>query len=117
MPVVHILLHEHFTEKYIFNVCILWNVPPAASKENEAVISDIPTLVFSGRYDPVTPPRWGQLAAETLSHHYFYEFPNLSHGVMRSNPCALQMGLAFLANPLDAPDLSCMNELDSLKFR
>ena len=114
---VHILLHEHFTEQYAFNVCTLWDVPPAASKENEAVISDIPTLVFSGRYDPVTPPRWGQLAVETLSHHFYYEFPNLTHGVMRSNPCALQMGLAFLANPLDAPDSSCMNELGSVEFR
>jgi pimeloyl-ACP methyl ester carboxylesterase len=111
------VLREHFTEQYTLDVCALWNVPPATSIENEAVISDIPTLLFSGQYDPVTPPRWAQLASETLSFHAFYEFPNQSHGVMRSNPCALQMGLAFLADPLHAPDSSCMNELVSVEFR
>ncbi len=114
---IPIVLREHFTEQYTLNVCALWNVPPAASLENEAVISDIPTLIFSGKYDPITPPHWAQLTAETLSLHYYYQFPNLSHGVMRSNACALQMGLAFLADPLHAPDSSCMNELGSVEFR
>ena len=114
---VPIVLQEHFSEQYTLDVCSHWNVPPAASIENEAVISDIPTLLFSGRYDPVTPPHWAQLASETLSFHAFYEFPNMSHGVMRSNPCALQMGLAFLADPFHAPDASCMNEQGSVEFR
>jgi len=111
------ILREHFTERYAFDVCEIWNVPPADPKENDAVDSDIPTLVFSGRFDPITPPHYAKLAAETLSHSYFYEFQALSHGVMRSNPCALQMGVAFLDDPFHAPDSSCMNELEGVEFR
>jgi|WetSurSiteA1Bulk_404760.scaffolds.fasta_scaffold04371_2 pimeloyl-ACP methyl ester carboxylesterase len=113
---VPVVLREHFSARYAIDVCSLWNVPTAAAIENQAVSSDIPTLVLSGSYDPVTPPHEAQLAAETLSQHYYYEFSNQTHGVMRSTPCALQMGLAFLADPLHAPDSSCMNEPESLEF-
>ena len=92
-------------------------IPISSVVENEAVVSDIPTMLFSDEYDPITPPKWAGLAAETLSTHFYYKFPNVSHGVMRSNPCALQMGLAFLDNPLHTPDSSCINELEDLKFR
>jgi len=111
------ILREHFSEQYTLEVCNLWDVPAADPKENEAVNSDIPTLIFSGRYDPVTPPRYSRLTADTLSHSYYYEFQTLSHGVMRSNLCALQMGLAFFDDPLHAPDSACMNELESVEFR
>jgi pimeloyl-ACP methyl ester carboxylesterase len=114
LPVV---LSEHFGEQYALDVCELWDIPPADPMENEAVVSDIPTLIFSGRYDPITPPGWAELAAGTLSNHYYYEFTNMSHGVMRSDSCALQMGLAFLDDPLRAPDSACMDNLGSIEFR
>jgi pimeloyl-ACP methyl ester carboxylesterase len=110
-------LRVHFIEQYTLNVCERWDVPPADPEENEALVSDIPTLLLSGMYDPITPPSWAELTAETLSHHYLYEFPNLSHGVMRSNSCALQMGLAFLDDPLLAPESICMNNLENVEFR
>ena len=38
----------------------------------EAVYSETPALLLSGEYDPITPPAWAALAAETLpmSHTY-----------------------------------------------
>jgi Tol biopolymer transport system component/pimeloyl-ACP methyl ester carboxylesterase len=113
---IPLVVREHFTERYTLDVCQVWDVPPADAMEKETVISDVPTLLFSGRYDPITPPTWAEDTAQTLSVHYFYEFPNMAHGVMRSNPCALQMGLAFLDDPLHAPDSSCMEGADSLQF-
>jgi pimeloyl-ACP methyl ester carboxylesterase len=113
---VPLVLREHFTERYAFDVCAMWNSPPAGAIENEAVVSDVPTLLFSGRYDPITPPEWAEDTAQTLSVHYFYEFPNMAHGVMRSDPCALQMGLAFLNDPLHAPESSCMEEQEGIQF-
>jgi Tol biopolymer transport system component/pimeloyl-ACP methyl ester carboxylesterase len=113
---VPLVLREHFSERYALDVCQVWDVPPASAMENEAVISDIPTLLFSGRYDPITPPKWAQETAQALSVHYFYEFPNMAHGVMRSDPCALQMGLAFLDDPLHAPESSCMDEAEGIEF-
>jgi pimeloyl-ACP methyl ester carboxylesterase len=109
-------LTEHFSERYALNACNLWNISASDPAENEAVTSDIPTLIFSGRFDPITPPRWAELSANTLSAHYFYEFSNTSHGVMRSNPCALQMGLEFLDHPLQVPDSACMDEVEGIEF-
>jgi pimeloyl-ACP methyl ester carboxylesterase len=113
---IPLVLLEHFTDRYTLNVCELWNVPAEGAVENEAVESEIPALLYSGRFDPVTPPQWARLAAKTLTNHYLYEFLNLSHGVMRSNSCALQMGLAFFDDPYHAPDSSCMNDLGSVEF-
>ena len=110
-------LEEHFAAGYIGDVCELWDVPPADPVENKGVVGDIPTILFTGRFDPITPPPFAELVAKQLSFHYLYEFSDMSHGVMRSNPCALQMGLAFLDDPGHAPDSSCMDKPTSLEFR
>ncbi|MGD8793488.1 MAG: alpha/beta hydrolase, partial [Anaerolineae bacterium] len=69
------------------------------------------------QFDPITPSAWGQLAAETLSNSFFYEFPGLGHGVMDSNRCALQIGLQFLDDPTLEPDTSCLDNLPGPDFR
>jgi pimeloyl-ACP methyl ester carboxylesterase len=106
-------LSAHFSEQYTQDICKLWNIPAADAIENKAVMSDIPTLIFAGRYDPVTPPRYAESTAKTLSRHYYYLFPNQAHGVMRSDPCALQMGLEFLEDPSHEPDPTCWQNLSN----
>ena len=39
--------------------CAIWDTPAAPQFENEPVVSDIPTIVFAGAFDPVTPPSDG----------------------------------------------------------
>jgi pimeloyl-ACP methyl ester carboxylesterase len=97
-------------------LCASWDSGIAEAIEDEPVYSDIPTLVFAGRYDPITPPAWSRLAAETLSHSHLYEFPNIGHGVMRAHPCALEIGLQFLDDPDAEPDSSCLAELGHPEF-
>jgi pimeloyl-ACP methyl ester carboxylesterase len=99
---------EYFDSYFEFTLCESWQAGQADPVENTAVSSDIPSLVLAGQYDPVTPPEWGQLAAETLSNHYYYEFPGLGHGIMRSDRCGLEIGLQFLADPESEPDASCL---------
>jgi pimeloyl-ACP methyl ester carboxylesterase len=111
------VLDEHFDPGYILDTCVLWTVLPADSKENRGAVSDIPTLIFAGAFDPITPPAEAKLVARALNHHFYYEFPGMSHGVMRSDPCALQMGLAFLDDPTRAPDLPCLTGEVNLEFR
>ncbi len=100
-----------------FTLCESWESGRADPVEDTAVVSDIPALIFTGQFDPVTPPRWGRLAAETLSNPFFYEFTGLSHGIMRSNDCGLTIGLQFLENPTTEPDSSCMSELSGPDFK
>jgi pimeloyl-ACP methyl ester carboxylesterase len=98
-------------------VCKTWNARKAASIENEAVQSDVPTLVFSGGFDPITPPAYGQLAASTLSKGYFYEFPEASHGVLYADYCPQTIAMAFLHDPQTKPDAACIKGMKPLAFK
>jgi pimeloyl-ACP methyl ester carboxylesterase len=95
----------------MFEICKIWKVPRSNLIEDQAVTSDLPTLILAGAYDPVTAPAWGKLASETLSQSYFYTFPNAAHGVFASGECALSMMGAFFNQPNQAPDSSCMESL------
>ena len=99
-----------------YAVCAQWGVDPAPAAEKEPVVSDVPTLILTGEFDPITPPAWARLAAETLANHYYYEFPGLGHGIMRSNRCGFQIGLQFLNDPSTEPDASCVDELPGVRF-
>jgi hypothetical protein len=56
-------------------ICDVWRVPPAESKENEPITSNIPTLILAGEYDAYILPAWGQPTAQTLRNSYYYEVP------------------------------------------
>lgn len=90
------------------STCEIWQSGMADPIEDQAVTSNIPTLVLAGSYDPVTPPSWGQTAAATLENSYFYEFPNVGHGAVDGGECPESIIAAFLANPMVAPDGSCI---------
>jgi pimeloyl-ACP methyl ester carboxylesterase len=108
---------DYFALSSFFRTCEFWGAGQADPVENQAVVSDIPTLIFAGYFDPITAPEWGQRAAESLSHSYYFEFPNMGHGVMRADPCALRIGLEFLDDPVHEPDASCLAELTLPDFR
>jgi pimeloyl-ACP methyl ester carboxylesterase len=109
----HYLLHFAFWQ---FRLCESWAIEPDDPVVNEPVSSDVPALVLAGQFDPITPSEWGQLAAQTLSNSFFYEFPNLGHGVMDSDRCALEIGLRFLDEPTTKPDVSCLDDLSGPDF-
>lgn len=92
----------------LLDVCAVYSSGELNPIENQAVTSDIPTLVVSGEYDPITPPAYGQLVADSLANSFFYEFPGMGHGVITSNECAQSIADAFLVDPTSAPDSSCL---------
>lgn len=92
----------------IFRLCEGWGMRYPPSIENAPVVSDIPTLILAGEYDPITPPAWGRLAAETLSRSYVYEFPNTGHAVIGRGACPQQIIRSFLDGPAQPPDTSCV---------
>lgn len=94
----------------IIELCKAWGVPPADPEENQPVISDVPTLVVSGEFDPVTPPAWAQDAAKTLSKSFYFNVPRAGHGPTISEDCPRSILLAFLDNPAQKPDSACLTE-------
>ncbi|MGB1287612.1 MAG: alpha/beta fold hydrolase [Aggregatilineales bacterium] len=100
--------------------CESWGVDPADLIENERVISDIPTLITSGAFDPATPVSSGDSVLKGLSNGIHIIFPNGGHGITLtdtpSGECAKSIVVEFLSNPDTAPDTSCVAATGAVQF-
>ena len=76
-------------------------------------MSDIPTLLLSGQFDPSTPPRWADLAAQTLINSYSFVLPMTGHGVGINTPCGRTLISKFLGSPTTNPVSPCTVESDA----
>jgi pimeloyl-ACP methyl ester carboxylesterase len=89
--------------------CKDFGVASAPAGFNDAVRSDIPTLVLAGEYDPVAPPENSKHASESLSHSTFVLFPGMGHGEVFASPeCPEIIFRAFLAAPTATVDTTCV---------
>ncbi len=97
------------------DTCARWQVDLLPPSVDDPVVSDIPTLLLSGRFDPVTPPAFAAAAAANLPNGTALVDPTASHGVAFLNPCANEVVSAFLDDPLTPPDGSCFASQQPLK--
>jgi pimeloyl-ACP methyl ester carboxylesterase len=98
------------------NLCPLWDSGLASEDERAATVSDVPTLLLSGGFDPITPPSWGDLAAETLSSSTHVVVPSLSHGLVDVAQCVDDIVVAFLADPWSELSTDCVDEMPMPEF-
>jgi pimeloyl-ACP methyl ester carboxylesterase len=98
------------------DACPTWrtSVPPAL--EHEAVHSDIPTLILTGQFDPLTPPRYGEHIAATLSRGQSIELPNKSHLIVDGGGCGMQLASAFFDDPAAPVDTACLADIAPIEF-
>lgn len=97
--------------------CDIWQVEPLADGLTDAVASDIPVLLLSGEFDPVTPAKWAQAVATSLSNGHAYQFSGESHGIfLIGDSCPNQMVMTFLDNPSQAPDDACIQTMTGIDF-
>lgn len=99
-----------------YAICERWGAGEADASANADVISDIPTLLFTGASDPIVAPNWGRDAAAHLTNGYYFSFPGYGHGVGASHACPLSMIIAFVTDPTHTPDASCMDEMEVAAF-
>ena len=88
-------------------LCAAWHDPTTYSMERIPVTSAVPTLLLSGEFDPTTPPRWADLAAETLSRSHSFVVPLGGHGVGLDTRCGRVLVAAFLTEPGADPTPAC----------
>ncbi len=100
----------------IIDGCARWRVEQLPAAVDDPVVSDIPTLLLSGRFDPVTPPAFAQAAAAGLSNSTALVDPTAAHGVAFQNECVNGIILDFLTDPSATPDSSCLVELAPLAY-
>ncbi len=91
-----------------------WHPFRADSIENAAVVSNIPTLVANGDFDPVTPSSNAALVAQSLSHSYLVTFAWESHNLFSS--CFFEICSTFLDTPDQQPDFSCVSSKPSIPW-
>ncbi len=96
-------------------LCRAWNVAPAPAVENEPVKSDIPVLIFSGEFDPDTPPEWGRRLLDAMPNARFVEFRGRSHGA-GFNACGAEIMTAFLRAPRGPLAVDCALRMRGARF-
>lgn len=99
-----------------FDDCNAWNVPAEDPSFRLPVRTDVPVLLVSGRFDPVTPPWYADDAASYMSNGHAFTFPGMGHGTIDVHPCPTQIALAFLTDPSVAPDSSCIASMPGVAF-
>lgn len=102
----------------LYRTCKSWGSIGPVSGENAPVVSDLPALIITGKYDPATPPMYARQLTAQLSHSYYFEFPDQGHTPTAGDfsGCAMDLVLSFLAEPETEPDHSCLDRMDGVDF-
>lgn len=64
--------------------CALWPRANIAADYDDPVRSDVPVLILTGEWDPVTPPSNGDATAKTLKNSLHIVVPHGAHGLGRT---------------------------------
>lgn len=60
--------------------CALWPRAEIPANYAKPTVSDVPVLILTGQWDPVTPPIYGETAAKHFSHSLHVVVPHGGHG-------------------------------------
>ncbi len=104
-------------EQQEYDICQFWKVQAMPAAQKLSVISNLPALVLSGEYDPITPPSNGQEVTQDLSHSYYFLFPGQGHGQEYSSACSDQIISAFEDNPDQQPSGVCISQMTEPAFQ
>ena len=78
--------------------CRGWPRAPLPANYHQPVRSELPVLLLSGELDPVTPPRWAEMAAAAFPNHLHVVVPGGAHGFegMPGVECVDSLTVRFL---------------------
>jgi pimeloyl-ACP methyl ester carboxylesterase len=79
----------------ILDACAVWPRGEVPADYRQPVRSDVPVLLLSGALDPVTPPRWGEDAAKTLTRSKHVVVPGVGHNTL-GQACARSLVRDFI---------------------
>lgn len=95
--------------------CQDWEVEFLPESFNEQVTVDVPTLVFGGTLDPITPYADSEAQAEAMPDARFVTVPNAGHGVGGFDECTREARTGFFSDP--AADLpACVTDIEGVTF-
>ena len=112
-----------FLSDYTFSTrsqaCKDWPVNKADSSAYNAVVSDIPTLLLSGHFDPAIPPETGAEIVKTLSNGQQIVIPYMAHMLfdLTNIECYDQYVLAYFDNSHSQLKPDCFQEMKPQPFK
>jgi pimeloyl-ACP methyl ester carboxylesterase len=95
-------------------LCDVIKVPAVAWRAPAPITA--PVLMFSGKLDPVTPPRRAEAAAKYMTHAQHLVVAHAGHGVS-SLGCAPRLLREFLDQPNAAVAAKCLGEIPEPSFQ
>ncbi len=97
----------------LFGICELWKAAPFQPENKSPLASSIPTLVFTGQFDPLSPDYLGEQLAGSLERATLVVFPGLGHasGTAPNVECPLSLAAVFLYDPYSSLDPTCGLEM------
>lgn len=98
------------TAKDLTRECENWPVAAAPVAISDPVSSTVPALILQAAYDESTPVYSGRRAARELQNSTFVLVPQEGHEVWKqSTNCVGQIATAFVLDPTQKVDLSCLD--------
>lgn len=94
--------------------CALWPRGDIPKDYATPARSNVPTLIFSGQWDPVTPPFYGENAAKNLPNSLHVVIPSGGHGFggLEGLNCISDLTTAFVDNgSVRGLDASCVRSI------
>ena len=105
---------DAFESHGLDGLCGVFDVESSTEVDDETVSSTIPTLVFAGAFDPITPPQWSRQVADALDNATYVELPDHGHGMITACPRSIRV--EFLRAPHEPVDLSCVDQIGGPDF-
>jgi pimeloyl-ACP methyl ester carboxylesterase len=102
---------EAFADSPFRGICDRWDVGQAGLDVRTPVISNVPVLIFVGRFDPYGSPALARQAARTLKRSWLVELPNKGYNGLAGSYCALAARNAWIDKPSSPPKTSCLKGL------
>ncbi len=87
--------------------CGIWDRGSAPAAAGTPVESDLPVLLLSGQFDPITPSVFADDAASRLSNATLVTQDGRGHGIWVGDACIASIVAAFVAEPGRDLDTSC----------
>jgi pimeloyl-ACP methyl ester carboxylesterase len=93
--------------------CSNWTKGTVPDNYFEPLVSSIPTLVFSGYFDPVTPPSMAQQIVKTLPNSFLITISTMSHTFdgLTNPDCFDKIVVEFFNRPDTRPASECTRQM------
>jgi pimeloyl-ACP methyl ester carboxylesterase len=95
-----------------YPICEAWNLAPAPTDMNDPVTSDVPTLIVTGAFDPITPATYGEQMLPGFDNGFLVNVEVAGHDPLTGlAECGNTVLLSFFDDPELGPDTSCLDDL------